>query len=91
MAQARERSIPAGAESDLHFGPFRLERNTRLWHEERLVALRPQALAVLRYIAERPGQLVTKEEFAQVPVARPLRHPNSAASLCARDSARLTG
>jgi DNA-binding winged helix-turn-helix (wHTH) protein len=63
MAQAQERSIQAAAESDLHFGPFRLERNTRLWHGEQLVALRPRALAVLRYIAERPGQLVTKEEL----------------------------
>ena len=44
-----------------YFGPFRLESNTRLWHGEHLVALRPRALAVLRYLAERPGQLVTKE------------------------------
>src|SRR5262245_54195931 len=63
MAQESELPIHAVAESDLHFGPFRLERYERLWHGEHLVALRPRALAVLRYLAERPGQLVTKEEL----------------------------
>jgi DNA-binding response OmpR family regulator len=61
MAQESERPIQSAAESDLHFGPFRLERNKSLWHGEHLVALRPRALAVLRYLAERPGQLVTTE------------------------------
>jgi DNA-binding winged helix-turn-helix (wHTH) protein len=61
MAQESERPIQVVAESDLHFGLFRLERNKRLWHREHLVALRPRALAVLRYLAERLGQLVTKE------------------------------
>ena len=63
MAQESERSIHSAAESDLHFGPFRLEMQKRLWHGEHLVALRPRALAVLRYLAERPGQLVTTEEL----------------------------
>jgi DNA-binding winged helix-turn-helix (wHTH) protein len=63
MAQESERPIQSAAESDLHFGPFGLERNKRLWHGEHLVALRPRALAVLRYLAERPGQLVTTEEL----------------------------
>jgi DNA-binding winged helix-turn-helix (wHTH) protein len=63
MVQGRDRSISAVTEADLHFGPFRLEKNSRLWHGADLVALRPQALAVLRYVAERPGQLVTKEEL----------------------------
>ena len=63
MAQESERPIQSVAESDLHFGPFRLEMHKRLWHGEHLVALRPRALAVLRYLAERPGQLVTTEEL----------------------------
>ena len=63
MAQKSERPIQAAAETDVSFGPFRLERNKRLWRGEHLVALRPRALAVLRYLAERPGQLVTKEEL----------------------------
>ena len=63
MAQESERPIQSAAESDLHFGPFRLEMQKRLWHGEHLVALRPRALAVLRYLAERPGQLVTTEEL----------------------------
>ena len=50
MAQESERPIQSAAESDLHFGPFRLEMQKRLWHGAHLVALRPRALAVLRYV-----------------------------------------
>lgn len=65
MAQGRATPTQMAAETDVSFGPFRLERNTRLWRGEHLVALRPGALALLRYLAERPGQLVTKEELLQ--------------------------
>jgi hypothetical protein len=47
MAQESERPIQAAAETNVSFGPFRLERHERLWHGEHLVALRPRALAVL--------------------------------------------
>ena len=63
MAQEEQSPTPVSAEPDLYFGPFRLERNQRLWRGEHLVALRPRALAMLRYLAEWPGQLVTKEEL----------------------------
>ncbi|HEV8714317.1 MAG TPA: AAA family ATPase, partial [Candidatus Binatia bacterium] len=50
-------------ETDLRFGPFRLEATKRLWRGDRVVGIRPRPLAMLRYLAERPGRLVTKEEL----------------------------
>ncbi|HEV8717544.1 MAG TPA: AAA family ATPase [Candidatus Binatia bacterium] len=48
----------------LTFAPFRLDPvNARLWREEEFVPLRPKPFAVLRYLAENPGRLVTKEEL----------------------------
>ena len=48
----------------IEFPPYRLdERAGRLWHADRAVELRPKAWALLRYLAERPGALVTKEEL----------------------------
>ncbi|MBI3796104.1 MAG: winged helix-turn-helix domain-containing protein [Deltaproteobacteria bacterium] len=48
----------------LHFGPFRLDvRNQQLWRGQEVIRLTGKALAVLRYLAERSGQLVTKDEF----------------------------
>jgi DNA-binding winged helix-turn-helix (wHTH) protein len=49
-----------------HCGPWRLDlANERLWHGAEAVRLRPKSFAVLRYLVERPGQLVTKEELLQ--------------------------
>jgi len=46
----------------LLFPPFRLDpQNEQLWRAKRLVTLKPKAFAVLRYLVERPGQLVTKD------------------------------
>ncbi len=53
------------SESELHFGPFRLEAAKQLWREDQLINLRRQSLAMLRYLAERPHQLVTKEELLE--------------------------
>jgi DNA-binding winged helix-turn-helix (wHTH) protein len=63
MAQAQERPNQAADDSNLYFGPFRLERNIRLWRGEQVVEWRPRSLAVLRYLAARPGQLVTEEQL----------------------------
>jgi DNA-binding winged helix-turn-helix (wHTH) protein len=49
--------------SELHFGPFRLEATKQLWRGDQQIHLRRQTLALLRYLAERPGQLVDKEEL----------------------------
>ncbi len=46
------------------FSPFRLDvANEQLWRDECLIALRPKTFAVLRYLVEHPGRLVTKEEL----------------------------
>jgi DNA-binding winged helix-turn-helix (wHTH) protein len=66
MVQGREIPTPVRAESDLYFGPFHLEQAKRLWRGNQLVGVRPQPLAVLRYLAERQGQLVTGEELLKL-------------------------
>lgn len=46
------------------FGPFRLDReDEQLWRDGQMVALRPKALAVLRYLLERAPRLVKKQEL----------------------------
>jgi DNA-binding winged helix-turn-helix (wHTH) protein/predicted ATPase len=53
-------------EQHLTFGSFRLEVTSgRLWRGAQAIALRPRALAVLRYLLEHPGRLVTKAELRQ--------------------------
>jgi DNA-binding winged helix-turn-helix (wHTH) protein/tetratricopeptide (TPR) repeat protein len=39
--------------------------NAQAWQGERLLKLTPKAFAVLYYLSERPGQLVTKDELMQ--------------------------
>jgi len=46
------------------FRPFHLDvANEQLWREAQQIALRPKPLAILRYLVEHPGRLVTKEEL----------------------------
>jgi|SRR5215813_10343821 len=46
------------------FELFRLDvSNAQLWRGEEVIRLTSKALAVLGYLAERSGQLVTKEEL----------------------------
>lgn len=48
----------------LYFAPYRLDFDAeRLWCGDRPIALRPKTWAVLCYLAERPGELVTKEDL----------------------------
>ena len=48
----------------IEFPPYRLDQRAgRLWRDDRPVELRPKAWTLLRYLAERPGALVTKEEM----------------------------
>jgi TolB-like protein/DNA-binding winged helix-turn-helix (wHTH) protein/Flp pilus assembly protein TadD len=47
----------------LRFGPFRVDAFQRLWRGDQLVDLAARPLAVLCYLAERPGQMVTKQEL----------------------------
>jgi len=49
---------------DLIFPPFRIDFGTeRLWRDDQAIALRPKTWGVLRYLAERPGKLVSKTEL----------------------------
>src|SRR5215475_4337953 len=50
----------------LTFGPFRLEvAQGQLWQGNQVLGLRRRSLAVLCYLAEHPGRLVTKAELRQ--------------------------
>lgn len=49
---------------ELVFPPFRLDLAAeRLWQGEREIRLRPKTFAVLRYLAERPGRLISTTEL----------------------------
>jgi len=48
------------------FGPFHWDSTQgHLWRGEQRIALRPQSLAMLRYLVAHPGRLVTKAEVRQ--------------------------
>jgi predicted ATPase len=50
----------------LAFGPFRLDLlHSRLWRQAQPIAIRPQALTVLRYLVLHADRLVTKAELFQ--------------------------
>ena len=50
----------------LTFGPFHLDvAQSQLWRAGQALALRRRSLALLRYLAEHPGRLVTKAEVRQ--------------------------
>jgi DNA-binding winged helix-turn-helix (wHTH) protein len=51
-------------EPQLQFEAFRLDvLNQCLWHGRQAIALPPKAFALLRYLVEHPGRLVTKAEL----------------------------
>jgi DNA-binding winged helix-turn-helix (wHTH) protein len=48
----------------LGFLDFALDTaNAQLWRGRQIVPLRPKAFALLHYLAERPGRLVTKADL----------------------------
>jgi DNA-binding winged helix-turn-helix (wHTH) protein len=48
----------------LCFFPFRLDLSSeQLWRDEQVLALRPKTFAVLRYLVEHSGKLVTKDDL----------------------------
>ena len=56
--------VRTASESVFVFPPFRLDAvNEQLWHEQQLVALRRKPFAILRYLLEQRGRLVSKEEL----------------------------
>ncbi|HET9131794.1 MAG TPA: winged helix-turn-helix domain-containing protein, partial [Terriglobia bacterium] len=51
-------------EQQTFFDPFCLDPvKERLWRDSQAIKLRPKAFAVLAYLVQRPGQLVTKEDL----------------------------
>ena len=49
---------------DILFPPFRLDPlGERLWQGDHEIRIRPKTFAVLRYLAERPGRLVSTAEL----------------------------
>src|SRR5262245_9846472 len=53
-------------EHHLTFGPFHLDGTQgSLWQGDQAIALRPQSLALLRYLVAHAGRLVTKAEVRQ--------------------------
>jgi len=64
LASVAEKKMPERA---LTFGRYRLEPRGGLRSGAREIRLTPKALALLSFIAERPGEVITKEElFAAV-------------------------
>ena len=54
------------------FPPVRLDVGSeQLWCDEQTIALRPKTFAVLRYLVEHSGQLVTKDALLDT-LGRPL-------------------
>lgn len=52
------------ASHEISFGPFRLDRAAvRLWKGSEAVPLQPRPLAVLCYLAARPGEVVGRDEL----------------------------
>jgi DNA-binding response OmpR family regulator len=73
----------ADARMLLAFPPFRLDLvNDRLRRGEREIRLRPTGLAVLRYLADRPGRLVSgadvRRAVPDVSASAPRRAPGRA-------------
>jgi DNA-binding winged helix-turn-helix (wHTH) protein/predicted ATPase len=53
-----------GHAAQICFGPFRLDAaGERVWRNATPVALTPKGFALLRYLAEHPGRLLTKQEI----------------------------
>src|ERR1700730_1566904 len=71
MGHQRGRGYPAISPRMIEFAPFRLDTvNQCLWYradsgEYKRIRLSPTPFAVLRYLAEHPGRLVTTEEILE--------------------------
>ena len=73
------------------FGPFRLDVfQNRLWRQAQPIALRPQALAVLRYLVMHSDRLVTKAELLPACVGRAAGDGLGAAGVYSRHSRGLS-
>jgi DNA-binding winged helix-turn-helix (wHTH) protein len=75
----------------LHFNGFRLDPlSARLTRDKRSIPLTPKAFALLSYLAQRPGQLVTKEQLLQTVWADTLVS-DAAVTVCIREIRKALG
>lgn len=83
MATSRDQAVT--------FGPFRLDPGTEsVWRKAEEIRLRPKAFAVLRYLAERPSRLVTKEELLEA-VWPEVAVGDAALAVCVGEIRKLLG
>lgn len=53
-------------DTSVTFGPFRLDPRTEsVWCDAEEIRLRPKTFGVLRYLAEHPRRLITKQELLE--------------------------
>ncbi len=75
----------------LHFAPFRLElASEQLWRGAEALRLTPKAWAVLRYLVEHAGQLVTKEALIDT-VWADIHVSDAALAVCIHELRRALG
>ncbi len=80
-----------GTAHDILFRPFRLDlENEILWRGSRILALRQKSFALLRYLAERPGELVCKEELLKA-VWPETRVSDIVLKVCIREVRQILG
>jgi len=73
------------------FGPFRLDVGTEsVWRDAEEIRLRPKSFAMLRYLAEHRGRLVTKEELVEA-VWRGVAVGDAALAVCVGEIRKALG
>ncbi len=73
------------------FGPFRLDAGTEsVWRDTEEIRLRPKTFALLRYLAEHPGRLVTKDELVEA-VWRGVAVGDAALAVCVGEIRKALG
>src|SRR5262245_33633692 len=78
-------------ECEIGFGPFRLDpTRDRLWRGQKVVELRAKPLAVLRYLVDHPGKVVTRAELQQ-PVWAGIYVSKTALRVCVREIREALG
>src|SRR5215475_11076438 len=80
-----------GTAHEILFRPFRLDlENEILWRGSRVLALRQKSFALLRYLAEHPGELVCKDELLKA-VWPETRVSDIVLKVCIREVRQILG
>src|SRR5262245_2874302 len=76
----------------LLFPPFRLDLSgEQLWRDRLVIALRPKTFAVLRYLAEHPGQLASKDDLLDAVWGAETAISDSVLKSCVRELRQALG